>query len=129
MGISVKVAKYMRAPEKAAVKLARNELPPRRPPTQPVGMSASWPGRPRRNPDTSTPANSSGRICSAKSRVATTHVRRSSFVNQRASAYRSTIPNAADIHHFAANTVSHMGLPPFEFAQLMNTRIPTMENI
>jgi hypothetical protein len=83
IGISVSVAKYMSAPAKAAKKLAKSELPPRRPPIQDAGINASWPGRPRRKPATRTPPNRSGSICREKSRVATTHSARSSRLNHR----------------------------------------------
>ena len=65
MGTSVKVAKYIKAPEIAAKKLARSPFPPTSSATNREGMKASCPGRPRKNPAPSTPRKSKGRICRA----------------------------------------------------------------
>jgi hypothetical protein len=83
MGISVRVAKYMRAPAKDAIKFERSEFPPRSPAIHALGMRASCPGLPRRKPDTRTPAKRRGSIWREKSLVATTQVFLSSAENQR----------------------------------------------
>ena len=70
MGTSVRVTQYINAPTTEEKRLAPRELPPTRPLTQLEGIIPSWPGRPSRNPATSTPPIKSGKICLVKSQVA-----------------------------------------------------------
>lgn len=63
IGTSVRVAKYMNAPARAAKKLANRPFPPTNPAIQRDGMMPlSVPGMPRRNPATSTPPSKRGAI-------------------------------------------------------------------
>ena len=59
----------MKAPTTEANRLAHSELPPTSLLTQAEGIRPSEPGRPSSSPATSTPANSRGMICLAKSQV------------------------------------------------------------
>jgi len=70
IGTSVRVAKYMKAPEIPANRLARTELPPTAEAIQAEGNKPSCPGRPSINPAISTPARSKGMICLAKPQLA-----------------------------------------------------------
>ena len=62
-GISVKVAKYIKAPASEAQNVANTPSPPTAEAIHCSGIQPSWPGRPSRKPATRTPASSSGTIC------------------------------------------------------------------
>ena len=126
MGTSVSVAKYMNAPEMDAKKFAANELPPTSMATYRLGMSASCPGRPRRNPATSTPPKSSGMTWSAYPHVDVYQSCRSSRVNHSHEVRSVTaIPAPARIH-FRLYTPSQKALDVLGAAQLAKTRKTTM---
>ena len=66
IGISVSVAKYMKAPTIDAKKLAKNELPPTSIDIHSLGTMPLPPsGVPSKNPATRIPADKSGNICFA----------------------------------------------------------------
>ena len=122
IGTSVSVAKYMKAPAKAATKLAMKELPPTARLTQTEGISPSCPGRPSRMPEMRTPNSKSGRICLAKPQLSLNHAPVSSSLGLMTT-LRPTIPatkatvgwpaktKARMTAGVAASTTCHFGRP------------------
>jgi len=76
IGISVRVAKYIKAPTTEANRTEPNELPPTKLLIHSDGIKPSWPGRPSSNPATSTPPSSKGIICLVNPQVCSNHWRR-----------------------------------------------------
>src|SRR4030067_3550423 len=99
MGISVKGAKYMKAPATEAKRLAHRLLPPTKRAIQALGMMPSCPGLPSRKPATMTPPSKRGKICLAKIQEENVHSFSSAFLNQRTSTQARAASRAAPRDH------------------------------
>src|SRR5665648_1167775 len=73
IGISVRVAKYIKAPTTEANKFDHKLFPPTKFSIHVFGINASLPGLPNKKPATKTPPNKRGNICSANPQLELTH--------------------------------------------------------
>ena len=94
------------------------------------GIRASWPGRPSRNPATSTPISSSGTMSLANPQVDWTQAVNSSLTNHDFSRTPRTIRSATVTYHFTAKIAFQMSASSAPgLAKAAKTRIRTMVNI